>query len=267
MNNNTRKKLGIIGGMGSRAGANFLQKVIDLCPARTDQEFVEIFMHSNPNVPDRTRAIVHGEACPLEEILRSVKVMNNNNVDFIVLTCNTSYYYYQNFIPYSKAEVLHPVQILKKYVLENGFKKIGLLATTGTIRSGIFCRELGSLDCEVVKLSPEEQENIFMASVYMEHGLKSSVVNVRAVDLMYTAARILIDKGVQLLVGGCSEVSIALDQRNVEVPYVDTMDLVAREVVERCYYGRDDKTVLAEAGLGASDKIIHMDEVSLNKPA
>lgn len=245
-----KKKLGIIGGMGSRAGANFLQRVIDLSPAANDQEFVEIFLHSNSNIPDRTRAIVYGEACPLDEIIRSIGIMNDNEVDLIVLTCNTSYYYYDAFFQYTNARIINPVNLLGAYVTEHKFKKVGLLATTGTIQSGIFCQELKKRGCEVLKLEREEQEQIFMASVYMENGLKSSVISATAIDMMYMAADILIEKGADLLVGGCSEVSIALQQNGMKAPYIDTMDLLAKEVVRECYvthnYGIDARVATKE---------------------
>lgn len=41
------KKLGIIGGMGTRAGMSFMNKVVDYSPAARDQEFIEIILHNN----------------------------------------------------------------------------------------------------------------------------------------------------------------------------------------------------------------------------
>lgn len=74
-----------------------------------------------------------------------------------------------------------------------------------------------------------------MKSVYMENGLKSSVVSAHAIDLMYQAAYLLIERGADLIVGGCSEVSIALQPKRLPRPYVDTMDLMAKAVVRECY--------------------------------
>lgn len=138
----SKKKLGIIGGMGARAGANFFQKLIDFSPADKDQDFIEVIMHSNSMIPDRTRAIVYEESSPLSELIRSVKMLNACDVDLIVLTCNTAYYYYNDFVYYSDARILNPAHLLRQYVEENDCRNIGLLGTTGTMCSRIFCNEL-----------------------------------------------------------------------------------------------------------------------------
>lgn len=231
----SNKKLGIIGGMGARAGANFFQKLIAFSPADKDQDFIEVIMHSNSMIPDRTRAIAYDECSPLDELIRSVKMLNACDVNLIVLTCNTAYYYYNDFVHYSDAPILNPAHLLRQFVEENDFRNIGLLGTTGTMCSRIFCNELESVNRQVVRLSKWEQENIFMKSVYMENGLKSSVVSLEAVDLMYRAAHLLIQRGADLIVGGCSEVSIALQPDRLPMPYVDTMDLMAKTAVLECY--------------------------------
>ena len=83
----SNRKLGIIGGMSSRAGALLFKKIIDASPALTDQEFIEIILHNNSAVPDRTRAIVRGEESPANGILRSIKLFNKNQVDLVVRAC------------------------------------------------------------------------------------------------------------------------------------------------------------------------------------
>src|SRR4051812_41760806 len=98
-----KKKLGIIGGMGSRAGSIFFQKIIDYSPADTDQEFLEIIFHNNSVIPDRTRAIIYNEVSPLNDILKSIDLFNQNKVEVIALGCITSYYYYNQIITHTRA--------------------------------------------------------------------------------------------------------------------------------------------------------------------
>jgi aspartate racemase len=231
------KKLGIIGGMGSRAGYYFLKKVIEYCPAATDQDFIEIIHHNNSRIPDRTRCIVYDEASPTPEIARSLQMFNENEVDVIALACNTSYFFYPEFSRYTDAIILHPVEILRKYIQTNypEVQKVGLLATTGTINTGLFHQELLSNGFEVVVPDPYDQEEAFMKSVYMKNGLKSSPVCQEAVDLMKSLVPKLLSKGAEVIIGGCSEVPIVLNAFNVPVPFLDPMDLLAREAVAYCY--------------------------------
>lgn len=232
----SNKRVGIIGGMGTQAGANLFQKLIDLSPADNDQGFMEVLIHSNSQIPDRTRAIVYGEESPLREMTRSIDLMNKCGVELLLLACNTVYYYYDEFVAYTNARVLNPIHLLREYVVENGYQKIGILGTTGTMTANTFGNELRRYDKEIIKLDSWEQENLFMESVYGKNGLKSSTISQEAIDKMHDAVKLLIGRGAEIIVGGCSEISIAIQQDDIPVPYIDTMDLMARKAIEECYY-------------------------------
>lgn len=233
-----KKKLGIIGGMGSRAGACLLQKIIDYSPAETDQEFLEIIFHNNSCVPDRTRSIVYNEPSPLKELLRSVNLFNENKVEVIALGCITAYYYYKHICNKTSAKVINPLllaleQLKKEYA---GVTKVGLLATTGTIQSRLFHSAFSQHQIEVITLGSEDQENLFMKSVYMKNGFKSAKVSLHARELMKEAMeRLSCKENVELIIGGCTEVSLGLDPASVAFPYIDALDLLAKKIVTECY--------------------------------
>lgn len=231
------KKLGIIGGMGSRASAQFLQKIVDYSPAITDQDFIEIILHNNSRIPDRTRAIVYNQESPLEELLRSLTLFNSQKVDVIALACVTSYFYAEALATYTEAKIINPVSVACKTISTNykGVKKVGLLATTGTIKSGLFHKELKKYNIEAITLYDSDQENYFMKSVYMENGLKSAVISDESRNLFYKSIPKLEQLGAELLVGGCSEVQLVLEQSKVNLPFVDAIDVLAKEVVSQCY--------------------------------
>src|SRR6266702_6173274 len=96
-----KKKIGIVGGMGSRAGVFLLKRIIDHSPAETDQEFPEIIFHNNSMIPDRTRAIIYNKRSPFSDILRSVDLFNQNNVELIAMGCITAHYYYDEIAAYT----------------------------------------------------------------------------------------------------------------------------------------------------------------------
>lgn len=231
------KKLGIIGGMGARAGAHFLNKIIEYSPANKDQEFIEIILHNNSAIPDRTRAIVYYEPSPVKELLRSVKLFNENDVDAIVLTCITSYYYYKDLAPYANAPILHPVKLVRDHIFRTygNIRKVGLLATTGTVKSRLFQNEFREVGVEVLVLNDADQENYFMRSVYMDGGLKSARILPRAKELFLQTLPKLLNKGAEVIIGGCSEVPLVLKPEMLSVPLVDSIDVLARETVSYCY--------------------------------
>lgn len=232
-----KKKLGIIGGMGSRAGAVFLQKIIDYSPAVVDQDFLEIIFHNNSQVPDRTRAIVYNDPSPLDAILKSIDLFNQNKVEVIALGCVTSYYYYQQIALHTDATIINPLQLVIDCIKEKFIdsKRVGLLATTGTINSGLFHKQLKENNIEVITLGPVAQEDIFMRSVYMENGFKSARISENARTLMLQSIEGLKALNVDLIIGGCTEVSIGIDPELISDSYIDTLDLLARKTVGYCY--------------------------------
>nr|WP_295873269.1 amino acid racemase [uncultured Chitinophaga sp.] len=233
-----KKKLGIIGGMGSRAGSFLLKKIIDYSPAITDQEFLEIIFHNNSITPDRTRAIIYNEPSPVSSLLKSIDLFNNNQVEVIAMGCMTAYYYFDQIFPYTGARIINPFQLIGEYLRDEHPRvtRVGLLATTGTVKTGLFHKALKDCGVEVVTLPLRKQEELFMRAVYMKNGFKSAHISDEARVLMLTAFRELGALNVDLIIGGCTEVSVGVDAASVDFPYLDMLDLLARETVDYCYH-------------------------------
>jgi aspartate racemase len=234
---NAKKKLGIIGGMGARAGSVFLSRIIGYSPALTDQEFPEIILHNNAAIPDRTQAIVYGGPSPVPAICRSLELFNEHGVEIVAMACMTAYHFYDELLPYSEAHLVNPFHLLPGQIRKEWqhAKCIGILATTGALESGIYHRSLRDCNIELVTLAPEEQELLFMRAVYMDNGFKSAKISGEAWELMRSALDRLRRQGVDLIIGGCTEMSIAIDPASVGLPYLDMLDFLARKTAELCY--------------------------------
>jgi aspartate racemase len=242
---NKKKKLGIVGGMGSRAGMLLLKKIIDYSPAITDQEFLEIIFHNNSNVPDRTRAIVNNEESPLNEIQKSLELFNSNHVEVVALACITAYYFYDQIKAASGAFVMNPLQLAAEYISKNfaQAKRIGVLATTGTLRSGLFHKALDPIGVEVIHLNALNQEQLFMRSVYMKNGFKSAFISEEAKYLMNRSVEKLLEQDVDVMIGGCTETTVGIDPAFVPVPFIDLTDLLAQNTVHYCYNNSNSKYI------------------------
>lgn len=232
-----RKKLGIIGGMGSRAGALFLKKVIDYSPADTDQDFLEIIFHNNSQVPDRTRAIVYNERSPVNDIAKSIHLFNQQEVEVIALACITSYYYYDQISEFTPAKIMNPLQLVAECIANehHNIQRVGVLATTGTVNTRLFHTALANCGVEIVTLDPNDQENLFMNAVYGKNGFKSAHISAHAKDLLDKSVKKLAALNVDIIIGGCTEVSIGLEQSAMDIPFIDVVDLLARKTVDYCY--------------------------------
>lgn len=232
-----KKKVGIIGGMGSRAGVKLLQRIIDYSPAETDQEFPEIVYHNNSEIPDRTRAIIYGETSPLEGIYNSLKMFNGLEVEVVAIACITSHYYYEKIASYSHSKVLNPLDLIADQLMNEytDVKRVGILATTGSISTGLYHQALKRCNVELVTLDPLSQEEIFMRAVYMKNGFKSASISAEAHELMQLAVQKLNALNVEIIIGGCTEVSLGIIPEGKPVRYLDALDLLAKKTVAHCY--------------------------------
>lgn len=240
VNNVSKKKLGIIGGMGSHAGVWLFNRITELSYAQKDQEYLDILVHNNSAIPDRTRAIVYKEASPLPELERSISIFNNSDVEVAVLACMTAHYYCEQLEQHFQGKILSAVNLVQEELTTNplytGKKKIGIIGSTGLLRSGIYQQRLEPLGYEVVTLNETEQEEFFMRPIYMDGGIKSGCLTDEVKQMFCCQVPILVSKGAEVVIGACSEVPLVM-KGSMVVPFIDAFELLARKTVEYCYYG------------------------------
>lgn len=159
------KTIGIIGGMGPAATADLMMKIIDMTDAACDQEHIHIMIDSNTAIPDRTAALLYGGEDPVPELLASARRLESIGADFLIVPCNTAHF----FIPEVRNRVSLPVidmpvetaRLLKR----RGVKTAAVLATEGTVRTGLYDKALGDEGIETMYPS-EEQEKTIMSLIY-----------------------------------------------------------------------------------------------------
>jgi aspartate racemase len=234
-----RRKLGIIGGMGSHAAAWLFKRIVDLSNGRKDQDYIEIVLHNNTAIPDRTRAIVHAGDSPLPELIRSTRLFNDNGIGVAVMACLTAYYYKPQLAAIFNGDFVDPIDLTVEAIREirpltDGLR-IGVIASTGALRSGIFQKAMTPLGIELISLEGKEQEQYFMRPVYMEGGAKSGNISREASDLFFRQVPLLQERGAEVIVGACSEVPLLLNANDIGLPYIDVFDLLAQKVVDTCY--------------------------------
>jgi len=229
------KKIGVIGGMGTQAGVGFLNKIVEYSPAMKDQDYPEILYHNNSGVPDRSKALLFNGDSPLPALKKSIDLFNQAGVDLIISACVTSYAYYEELKELANARILHPVYVLIDFLKRNYpyISKIGLIGTSGTLYSNLFQKDLEPLGYTVITLNEIEQKEYFMTPLYMPNGLKSSDISYEAKQKFKCQVPLLVSKGAELIVGACSEVPLVFTELS-EIPFVDSMDILAQETVRYC---------------------------------
>lgn len=202
------KTIGIMGGMGPAATVDLMSRIISMTDAASDQEHIPMIVDSNTRIPDRTGAIQGLCESPVTEMLASAKRLEAAGADFIIIACNTAHY----FVPEIKDKIGIPILEMPdetaKILKLNGIDKAGVLATDGTLESGVYEHTLERYGIQTV-YPDEENQKLVMSLVY--DYIKRGVTDVS--ELPCEEVRNLVGdmgkQGAEVLLLACTELPIA----------------------------------------------------------
>ena len=226
-----KKTVGIIGGMGPGATALLFQKLIDYTDAKSDAEHMHIIIDNNTAIPDRTTAILKGENTPALYIVESGKKLEMCGAELLLIPCNTSHYFYDDIQEQLSVPVVNMIAETAKVCLNNGYTKVGVLATTGTCNTDTYGRELNKFGVETVYTDVEGQKKV-MEIIYdqVKAGRK---INVQILD---QTLKKMASKGAQAFILGCTELPFAIKNGDFGYHFLDSLDILARRAVEMAGY-------------------------------
>lgn len=226
------KMVGVIGGMGSHAAHSFFHELIADNKADRDQDYVEIVLHNNTKIPDRTSGILCEGPSPLPELLRSAELLEKSGASIIVMACITAYYYADKIEECLQTSTLYHIinETVNELLLYKGINTVGLFASEGTIKTGIWERALIRQGLRVVTLSPNDYERYFIRSIY--GSIKSGIFDDFAKKRVVEGCTKLTELGADLTIGACSELPLVVRESDFSFPYIDVMRLSARKILE-----------------------------------
>ncbi len=222
-----KKTIGIIGGMGPLATSDLFKKIIDITDADKDQDYPRVLIDNNINIPDRTMAILHGGESPVPEMVRSATILSEMGADVLIIPCNTAHYFYNIIADSVNIPVLNMIKETAAEALAKGCKKAGLLATDGTIQTGIYSNVFESSGIEMIVPEGDRQEAV-MDIIY--NGVKAGKKEYDVTDYKNTIQD-LFDRGAETVILGCTELPLAMDLYNVKAASIDPTMALAKAAV------------------------------------
>ncbi len=224
--------LGIFGGMGPEATADCYRKVIAATPATKDQDHIPTLIYSLPQVPDRTTAIRTGDRSIVPWLVEGVTRLEKAGASFIIIPCNTAHFYYDDMQRAVRIPVLNMIReaVAATLAKHPDARCVGLLATSGTIGTGLYTLEFAKHGVEVVVPDPQLQEQAVMKAIYL---IKTGGGKQEAEDLLAGAADHLVERGAQVLVLGCTETPLAFNPERAKAPVVDATRVLAAAAVAK----------------------------------
>lgn len=229
------KTIGVLGGMGPAATVDFYRRIVETTHATRDQDHLHVLVDSQPAVPDRTAFLLQGGEDPAPALIAMARTLEQAGAELLVMACNTA----GAFAPQVAAAVGVP---LVDWVDEAAtgvaaalpaLRRIGLLATNGTVASGLYQRAFGRRDVDVIVPPAQAQEQV-MAAIYGPAGVKAGPANlVAAREQVESAGRDAIAAGAEAILLACTELSVlfAAHAPGWPVPAFDAAQVVAERVI------------------------------------
>ncbi|MEQ6916632.1 aspartate/glutamate racemase family protein [Halomonas aquatica] len=220
--------VGVLGGMGPDATVTFMQRVIDATPAEDDIDHVHLLVDNNPKVPSRIRALIHGDGeNPGPAIAEMACRLEQGGADFLVMPCNTAHYYWQ----FAQEAVDIPVWHIVERTLDAIARRIpgarvGMLCSPALRKIGLYEGFVESRGLSLVY--PDDEASVLEVICAVKRGQGRHPETLAA---FARAADDLRARGADVLVLACTELSVIQDALDASVPIVDTVQVLAEQVV------------------------------------
>lgn len=242
---NSTRVVGILGGMGPAAGADFARIFVHACTEQmhslqipvSDQAFPEHWLAQIP-VPDRSRALESpgtGAHQPLEAMAQAIGKLAALGATTVAVACNTAHAWHQDLQSrFPQLEVLHVAREVASMLAARGVREVGLLATEGTYRVALYdqaLREAG-LQCHT-PLAVERKR--LMHGIF--NGVKVGDMALARDCFTSVAAALAQRHGLSTLVLGCTEIPLALQAvpGHSHLDLVDPAVILARALAQRAF--------------------------------
>ncbi len=227
------KILGVLGGIGPLATVYFMDMLVKMTDAESDQQHIPVLCFNHSTIPDRTAYILdHRSPNPLPVMEEDAKLLERAGASCIVIPCNTAHYFYEQL---QKAVGVPIINIITETVAaitsrQPEVKKIGILATEGTIAAGSYqkaCADRG-VACAV---PGEADRRSLMNIIYnqVKAGKEADFEEfMRIIGVMK-------HDGCDAVILGCTELSIIhRDFHMKRADVVDSLEVLAKKSIALC---------------------------------
>lgn len=225
------KNIGVIGGAGPLATADFFEKIIRNTNAKKDQDNIPVLIYNNPQIPDRTSAILDGTTSPVDEIVKTAILLQNMGADFLCLPCNTSFYYYDEIQSKLDIKLLNMIDITVTYIKQNNFENVCILGTRGTIEGKVYYKKLDEENINYINL---DDNMVQMLSYVIYDVVKKNNFDTDITEFRDKLMDIKLSNNNTIFVLACTELPILFEKFDLYKDF-DTIDptiLLAKKAIQ-----------------------------------
>ena len=200
--------IGVLGGMGPVATADFFNKVLAATSATGDEDHVPLLIQSDPRIPSRPSAILSGGTSPLPVLLAGRDRLIAAGAAALAMPCNTAHYWYADLVRGCPVPFLSIVDAVFDELAVEVPKgvKIGLISTQATMAAHIFDKRLLAQGYGVLLPSEADMQARVTPAILLVKANRPG----QAGPLIEEAVRSLIARGASRVILACTETPVAL---------------------------------------------------------
>lgn len=219
--------LGILGGLGPMATVYFYELLIKHTKATCDQDHIDLIINSRATTPDRTNFILgKGGDNPFDIMAKDAARLVTFGADLLAIPCNTAHYFYGMLNDCVTVPILNMPCETVIMAKAQGAKKIGILATTGTIETKTYQHVCDAQNMAYAVPTAQTQADI-MDIIYndIKQGKPADM------EKFNHAAAELFATGCDKIILACTELSLIKKDEHLNSDYIDSMEALAKAAI------------------------------------
>ena len=227
----SEKILGVLGGLGPLATVYFMDLIVKMTEAKKDQDHISMIVLNHAAIPDRTEYILdNSKPNPLPMMIEDAKKLQAAGSAYVVMPCNTAHFFYEQIQNNLSIPMLNIIEETVKDACDKGVKKLGILATKGTVSAGSYQSMCEKYGIEWAVPSADDEQSL-MNIIYnqVKAGKEISISEfLRIVENMKA-------DGCDAVTLGCTELSVI--NKDFELhrdDIIDSLEVLARRSIELC---------------------------------
>lgn len=223
--------IGVLGGMGPVATVDFFHKVIVESQASCDEDHVPLLIQSDPRIPPRPAAILHGAESPLAVLMAGRDRLITAGARALAMPCNTAHFWFNDLAKDCPVPFLSIVDACCQELPGKAAPgaQVGVIGTRATLAAKLFETPLSNLG--YTALQPLEQEMAEWVLPGIE--LVKAGRTAEGGHLIEQAVGQLLARGASVVILACTETPLALDaiQSEFRANCIDSTSALARSCV------------------------------------
>ncbi len=225
-----RKTVGIIGGMGPHSTIRLFELIVDRTPVNQEQDHLRILIDNRPQIPDRTAHILGHGPSPVPMLQESARLLEQWGANIIAMACNTAHFFWNEVQHVVTVPVLNMIEQVARVVQRLSPGPMVLLATTGTLRSGLYQHYIPGNRLQV----PDEAlQREVMEVIYGPQGVKMTGPTAQHRTSLEEIVEQFNTSRPVGVIAGCTEIELALGETVTGIPVLKPLEILAEAIVAK----------------------------------